>query len=118
MLLFSLSLCTVFAQQKKALTHQDYDLWKKIDNTKISHNGTLVVTTITTNTGRGDGYLKIYNVSTGNTFQFKNGYKTEISPDEKYVYFLRKPDYENRRKERKDEAKKDDRAKDDFSFMR
>ncbi|MBA6152080.1 alpha/beta hydrolase family protein [Gelidibacter maritimus] len=102
------------AQQKKSLSHKDYDLWKKIDHTQVSNNGDIVVTTISTSTGRGDGYLKIHNVRTGKTFQFKNGYKTGISHDGHYVFFLRKLAYRLERKERKEDVKKDQRTKDDF----
>lgn len=111
-LFFTLSLS--YAQQKKVLTHNDYDLWKKIGNTTISDNGAIIVTSVATNTGRGDGYLNIYNVNTKKTTQFKNGYKAQISEDGNYVFFLRKPTYATTRKERKDEVKKDDRTKDDF----
>lgn len=109
-----LGLSASYAQQKKALTHDDYDLWKRIAKTHISKNGNIIVATVSTNTGRGDGYLNIFNVKTRESIRFKNGYKSKVSSDGNYVFFLRKPDYEISWKERKDEVKKEKRAKDDF----
>ncbi len=114
LLILLLSVIKSYAQQKKVLTHADYDLWKKIEKTNISKNGKIVVATVSTSTGRGDGYLNIYDVKTRASIRFKNGYKPEISSDGLYVFFLRKPDYEITRKERKDNVKKEKRAKDDF----
>lgn len=103
-----------YAQQKEALTHDDYDLWKKIEKTHISKSGNIVVATVSTSTGRGDGYLNIFNIKKRESIQFKNGYKPQVSSDGNYVFFLRKPDYKMSRKERKDDVKKEKRAKDDF----
>lgn len=108
-LFFSLS---PIIAQKKALTHKDYDLWKHIENVKVSDNGKLVVSEIVTHTGRGDGYLSIFDVASGKTIQFKNGYKAFITKDEKYITFLRKNDYNLSRKERKKKTKKEEQAKD------
>lgn len=112
LLLFSFS--ANFAQQKKALTHDDYDLWKNISDVKTSKDGQTVVTTISTTTGRGDGYLQIYNTRTGGSSDFHNGYKANISVDGNYIFFLRKPDYEVTRQEKKKEVKKEEQSKDSF----
>ena len=113
-ILFLIISITGFAQEKKALTHEDYDLWKMIQNPQISGSGDLIVTEVATTTGRGDGYLKIFNKKTGESAQFHNGYRAEISADEKYVFFLRKPDYEVTREEKKEDVKKEKQSKDDF----
>ena len=116
--LFSLAilLCTVFftIAQKKPISHDDYDLWKSISNTKVSDNGKLVVSTADLITKRGDGYIQIYNTETGSNFTFNRGYNTAISADENYVVFKRKPAYEKIRKEKKSEVKKDKQSKDDL----
>ena len=103
-----------FAQEKKPLTHEDYNLWKRIQNPQISQDGNVAVSTIVTGTDRGDGYLKIYNVKTRESSTFKNGYNSRISGDGRYVFFLRKPSYELTRSEKKKEVKKDKMTKDDF----
>ncbi len=111
LLLLSLS---VQSQNKRALTHEDYDLWKSLRDAEISKDGDLVVSEITTTTGRGDGYLKIMNVKTGSSQKFHNAYKASISPDGKFVFFLRKPDYETLRQEKKKDVKEDEQSKDAF----
>ncbi|NER14501.1 prolyl oligopeptidase family serine peptidase [Leptobacterium flavescens] len=107
--LFSVSF--VFSQ-KKAISHDDYDLWKNIGNTQISDKGKLMISTVVTTTGRGDGYLMIYNTDTKSKFVFHNGYDASVSADENYVVFKRKPKYQDVRKEKKKKVKKDDREKD------
>ncbi len=102
------------AQEKRALTHEDYDLWKMIQNPQISESGDIIITEVNTTTGRGDGYLKIFNRKTGKSSEFHNGYRASISQDDKYVFFLRKPDYEITRQEKKDEVKDEKQSKDDF----
>lgn len=109
-----LGINTVYAQEKKALSHGDYDLWKSIENTQMSKNGNLIVTTISTSTGRGDGYMKIFNAKTGASFTFENAYRTTLSSDGNYVFFLRKPAYQQTRKEKKEEVKEEKMTKEDF----
>ncbi len=111
-LLFSFE--AFFAQDKKPLSHGDYDLWKKIENPQISKNGNLVVTSLTTTTGHGDGYLKIYNTKTNQEFEYHNGVNAQISDDGKYVFFLQKPDYKTTRQEKKDEVKEEKQSKNVF----
>lgn len=100
--------------QKKALTHNDYDLWKRVSNTVISDNGKVTALSVVTSTGAGDGYLTIVNNQTGETFPFFNGVQPIISSDEKYVYFIQKPAYQVTRQEKKDEVKKDKRSSNTF----
>ena len=76
-LLFCFAIGIAFAQ-KKSITHDDYDLWKSINNTKISENGKLIVTTVRTATGRGDGYLEIYNTENQQKANYFNGIVVEI----------------------------------------
>lgn len=100
--------------QKKALTHNDYDLWKRASTTLISDNGKIAAITIVTATGAGDGYLEIHNLASGDKKTFFNGVSPQISADEKYVFFLQKPAYEKARKEKKEEVKKDEQSKNTF----
>ena len=108
-------LCVMFSvAQKQALTHDDYDLWKRVSTTKISDNGKVSAISVVTSTGAGDGYLEIHNLDTGSKTAFFNGVSPHISPDEKYVYFLKKPAYEKSRQEKKDDVKKDKQSKNTF----
>jgi dipeptidyl aminopeptidase/acylaminoacyl peptidase len=104
----------LFSQTKKPITHNDYDLWKSISDVKVSKTGKLIVYEVKTTTDRGDGYLRIYDAKTAKEKTFKNGYKAQISPDEKFVYFQRKPNYETQRSERKKEVKTPKKEKDAF----
>lgn len=103
---------SLLSSQKKTLIHTDYDLWKNITNVKISEKGKLVVTTIETNTKRGDGYIEIYNTQNEEKFIYPNGYEPSISSNENYVVFKKRPKYQLIRKEKKKEIKKEDRTKD------
>ncbi len=113
-LVFLFSFTANFAQQKEPLSHEDYDLWKHIDQVKTSKDGEIIATTVSTTTNRGDGYLKIFNTKTGNASDFHNGYNATVSVDGNYIFFLRKPDYQVTRQEKKDEVKKDEQSRDAF----
>jgi hypothetical protein len=108
LLLFSFGITNA---QKKAITHNDYDLWKIVDKTKISNKGKLIVSEIITRTERGDGYLQVYNTKNKKTERFFNGSKSAISHDEKFVIFLKKVKYQTQRLEKKNKVKKEDRKK-------
>ncbi|MGJ8683175.1 MAG: alpha/beta hydrolase family protein [Nonlabens sp.] len=110
-----LLLCiTVTFAQKKSLSHEDYDLWKRVSTTSISNNGNVAAIAVVTATGAGDGYLEIHNLASGEKKTFFNGVNPQISPDEKYVYFMQKPAYEKARQEKKGEVKKDNQSKNTF----
>ncbi len=110
-LIFVFALTTVFSQ-KKVITHNDYDLWKKVDDVKISNNGKLVVSTIETSTKRGDGYVEVYNTENKQKAIFFNGYNTSISFDENFVVFKKKPKYQTLRSEKKKKIKEENQSKD------
>lgn len=113
LLLFALSLTfTTFGQEKKPISHNDYDLWKRVTNPQISKGGDIVFASVRTATGRGDGYLKIYNAKTGRFYQFFNGVNAKLSSDGNFIVFVQKPGYQKTRQEKKNEVKKDDRTKD------
>jgi dipeptidyl aminopeptidase/acylaminoacyl peptidase len=110
-LLFLFSFGITIAQ-KKALTHDDYNLWKDISNTKISTNGKIIVATIKNNIGKGDGYLEIYNTETQTKATYFNGDKSSISYDEQFVIFKRAADYATKRAEKKKKIKEPKKEKD------
>lgn len=111
---FAFSICFTTLGQKKALTHDDYDLWKRAGSTKISPSGNLVAVSVVTSTGAGNGYLEIHNISNDTKHTFFNGVNPQISADEKYIYFLQKPEYQTLRKEKKDDVDKAKRSKNTF----
>ena len=111
---FLITCSSHYAQEKKPLKHEDYDLWKRIENAQISDDGKTVISTVATATGRGDGYIRIFNVQSGRFFDFANAYRSRISGDGRYVFFLQKPPYELRRQEKKKDLDRDERTKDDL----
>lgn len=97
--------------QKRAITHDDYDLWKSVNQVQISTKGKIVATTVNTSTQRGDGYLQIDNTETKEKAVFFNGSKSAITYDEKYVIFQKKVKYATKRLEKKDKVKEADKEK-------
>jgi dipeptidyl aminopeptidase/acylaminoacyl peptidase len=107
-----LSICSIgFSQQKKVLTHDDYDLWKRVSSTQLSESGSIIVNEVQTTTGRGDGYLQIDLLTENVTSQFYNGTDAKITKDEKYILFLEQPAYDSIRAQKKREVKKEKQSK-------
>ncbi|MFS4468806.1 alpha/beta hydrolase family protein [Maribacter sp. 2210JD10-5] len=109
LIFFTISIVTF--SQKRAITHDDYDLWKVNSDVKISNKGKLVVSEIELLTKRGDGHIEIYNTVTDEKFTFPRGYHAAITEDERYVIFKQKVAYDSIRQEKKKEVKKENRAK-------
>ena len=106
------SLCFMgFSQEKKSLTHEDYDLWKRISSSQFSPSGNILLNEVSTATARGDGYLQIDLLDVGESVQFFNGTAAKITKDEKYIVYLQKPVYDSIRAEKKREVKKEEQAK-------
>lgn len=112
LLIFILSITAI--AQKKAITHADYDLWKRISKTEISPDGNLVAISVVTTTGAGDGYIEIHNLEKNTKHVFFNGIRPQISADEKFIYFLQKPAYQKLRKQKKKEIDKNKQSKNTF----
>lgn len=109
---FFFSLCCIgFSQEKKALTHDDYDLWQSISSTQISKSGNILLNEVKTSTSRGNGYLQINLLNNKYSAQFFNGTNAKITQDEKYIVFLEQPAYDSIRAEKKREVKKDKQSK-------
>ncbi|EDP95538.1 prolyl oligopeptidase family serine peptidase [Kordia algicida OT-1] len=109
--IFILTIGIAFAQ-KKPITHDDYDLWKSMSDVKVSKKGKIIASTIVTRTGRGDGYVHIYNTQTKDSTHYFNGSETAITDDEKFVIFRKKADYVTKRNEKKKKVKDKDKQKD------
>lgn len=101
----------ILQAQKKIITHADYDLWKQLQETKVSKTGKLILSTVVTATDRGDGYLQIYNTRTGQKANYFNGKNGEITDDEKFVIFTKAPSYQSTRLEKKNKVKSEDQKK-------
>ncbi|GGE02714.1 S9 family peptidase [Psychroflexus salis] len=110
--LFFFSLCSIaFSQEKRAITHDDYDLWKRISETKISAKGNILLNEVKTTTGRSNGYLQIDLLTKNFSKQFFNGTDAQITQDEKFIVFLEQPHYDSIRNQKKREVKKEKQTK-------
>lgn len=99
------------AQQKRSLTHADYDVWESLNSDKISKDGSWVGFEI--NPQEGDGRLEI--VSHGNPNQrivIPRGTRWAFSHDSKFGVGKISPDFESVRFLKLKKTKADDMPKD------
>ncbi len=105
--LFVFSAQFTYAQEKKSLTHEDYDLWKMISSYQISEDGEFLITEAKTTTQRGNGFLQLNNLKTNQATSFPRGAKGKLTYDQKYLVYLVQPHYDSLRKQKKEEVKKE-----------
>ncbi|MEP1087364.1 prolyl oligopeptidase family serine peptidase [Algoriphagus sp.] len=75
---------TLFAQQKRPLTHQDYDQWESLGSQKISKNGQWVGFQV--NPQDGDGRIEIFSFKNPNQRQLiPRGQSYLFTPDDKFA---------------------------------
>ncbi|GAF01590.1 TolB family protein [Saccharicrinis fermentans] len=77
------------AQQKKALSFDDYDHWKSLAKQKISNNGQWISYEI--NPQKGDGYLYIYNTNSHQLDSIARGKQAIFSPENDFIAFTITP---------------------------
>jgi dienelactone hydrolase len=107
--------CIVKAQQKRPLTHADYDKWEAITERQISPNGNYMLYTIAPQEGDGVLYVKDVN---GNTILLTapRGYNANFSYDSKYVVYKIKPFYKDSRDAKIKKKKPDEMPKDSLGI--
>ncbi len=119
--IFTISLLIIstfsFAQNsKKKLDHSDYASWKKIEKEQISQNGQWAV--CETNPARGDGRLDVFSLKKDEKLQFNRGAQAKFGPENNYIAFLVKPQFDTIRKLKIAKTKKDKLPKDSlFVFV-
>ena len=113
-ILFLLINTTLFAQQKKPLTHQVYDGWKTIGERIISNDGKYVCYAI--NPQEGDGNLIVHNLQTNTKKTYDRGYSATFSHNSQFVYFKIKPVFAATRQAKIKKKKPDDMPKDSFAI--
>ena len=104
LLLIFLFTGAIYAQEKKALTPDDFAQWQKLENQQISRFGNVVAYTVKAQ--EDDGFVEIYNVKTDSKEIFVRGTKPKVSYNEKFVSFLVKPQFQKIRTEKKAKKKK------------
>lgn len=104
----------LFSQEKKPLSHDDYDKWNRISNISISKDGNISAYYIYPNTKRGDSKIEIFNKKANTKFVGSLGSSPKISFDNKYVFYKKNPGYELTRSEKLKKIKKDKQTKPDL----
>jgi hypothetical protein len=97
---------SVFSQQKKRLSHDDYAMWKQIASPTISPDGTWLLYEV--NPQDGDGVLVIRNLETGQEEMVARAQNAAVSPGGKYAVFRIKPEKAVERQAKADKKKRDE----------
>jgi len=113
LLIYSL---TIWAQSpKKALTPEDFALWKTLENQQISENGAWLA--YESNPFLGDGALYLRNNSTGKTEIIPRGYQAKFAPNSEYIVFKIKPPDNIIKTEKLAKKKKEQLSKDSLGII-
>jgi dipeptidyl aminopeptidase/acylaminoacyl peptidase len=111
-ILFLISL--VSNAQKIPLDHSVYDSWKSIGSASITDDGKLITYEI--NPQQGDGWLYIYSTDNNNKDSVFCGFRSKVSPDNKYVVYQIKPTYNEVRQAKKKKLKDDQTPKNNLAI--
>ncbi|MFA8449850.1 MAG: prolyl oligopeptidase family serine peptidase [Bacteroidales bacterium] len=102
--------CLAKGQQKKVISHQDYDLWRTIKNEKLSNSGDyLLYNAVPLD---GDATLYLYKAKSGVLDSIFRAEKASFSSSEQYVALHLKPSKDSVNRLRRDQVKKDNLPKD------
>ncbi|MFN8206540.1 MAG: prolyl oligopeptidase family serine peptidase [Bacteroidales bacterium] len=110
-----LALFNLAAQQKRAISHADYDSWNEIRSAQLSAQGKWVC--YEKNPQQGDGWLFIYNVVTGETDSVPRGYDARFAATEEFLVFKIKPGYQQTRKARLAKKKPEEMPADSLGII-
>ena len=91
---------------KKQLDHEDFDIWKKISQSKISNNGEWVIYSLTIE--RSDPVFFINHIESGREYRFERGIDGRISADNQFVIFNIKVPVDSIRAMKKRKVKRKD----------
>ncbi len=103
------------AQQKKSLTHDDYDGWQSVAERMLSDDGVYVAYSI--NQQEGDGTMYVKHLASGKTWEIARGYGAKFSNDSRYFFCKIKSPYADTRNARIKKVKPDDMPKDSMAII-
>ncbi|MDP2722804.1 MAG: prolyl oligopeptidase family serine peptidase [Bacteroidales bacterium] len=114
-----LSLVLIFclsgiAQQKRPISHADYDGWKEIANYALSNDGKKLLYEI--NPEKGDGWLFFYNLINQTKDSVARGQKSVFSPESSFAVYRIVPQFDTARKANLKKVKKDKMPKDSLGI--
>lgn len=95
--------CGSINAEKKALSHEDFDAWKGVNNYSLTRDGEWAAYAV--NPQDGDGELYFRNTRTGRTLTVPRGYNPQFTADGKYAVALIKPLHADTRKAKIDKKK-------------
>jgi dipeptidyl aminopeptidase/acylaminoacyl peptidase len=103
------------AQNKKPISHADYDQWQSVQSPQISNDGKWVVYLV--NPQEGDGELIIQSSDGKYKKQVPRGYNSIISQDSRFVVFKIRPQFKDTRDARIKKKRPDDMTKDSLAIV-
>ena len=102
------------SQEKRLISHDDYDDWRSILNYQISNNGSWVSYEV--NPQEGDGNLFLYNIEDKSKVVFSRGASADFSPKSSYLAFIIVPQFDTVRQLKLKKTKKDEMPKDSLGI--
>jgi dienelactone hydrolase len=104
-----------WSQDRKVLTHDDYDRWKSLTGTEITNNGRYVL--YLSNPQNQDGELVINNLTNDRETIVPRGAKAAFSSDNSFAIFHIEPPRNVVRQAKVDKKKKDEMPKDSLGIL-
>jgi dipeptidyl aminopeptidase/acylaminoacyl peptidase len=102
-------------QQKRALDHDAYDVWKSIVDQTISADGQWISYAL--NPREGDAELHVSNVQSEVTYTVARGRQARFTEDGRFLVFLIKPELALVREAKKEKKKPDQQPKDSLGIL-
>ena len=106
---------SAFAQQKKPLDHDAYDIWNKINENSISVDGEWVLWSL--GPEDKDAALKIKSIAGDTSYVFPRGVAAKFDYDSGFAAFLIKAPKDSLKKARRDKKKKEEMPKDSLGIV-
>jgi len=107
----------ICAQQSglQPLEHEDFDIWKTIENEQISNNGRFVLYQL--EPGEGDPTLVVYDGKKDASRRFNRADAGQVTADSRYAVFLIHPPKDTIKAMRRRKVKKDDLPPDTLAVL-
>lgn len=115
LLITGLILCQAAFSQKKVLDHDDYKVWRNIDNREISNNGKYIAYDIV-HQEDGDPTIFLHDQKGTLLLSYVRGADPRFTNDSKYVLFTIHPDQHDVKELRRIKTKKEDLPKDSLGI--
>jgi len=106
---------TTLAQEKRALDHDAYDVWKSIVDQVISADGRWISYAL--NPREGDAELYVRNTQSEVSHTLARGRQARFSADGRFLVFIIKPELDLVREARKGKKKPDQQPKDSLGIL-